>query len=169
MEGNCWPKYGSVKVVKVIDDHADIIEITTNTSYIPGKYFGRSLIQSRTIYFNRFWKLDDDGIYLIALTSCDYKHDDNKNDIDNKNNNNNTNTNCYCKVKEFDPAITAVMTVSPRRDNAEYYDDLSISLVSCTCQISSTTTWKKVSSSSSSYTISFFNYHYHHYIIIRVN
>ena len=157
MEGNCWPKYGSVKVVKVIDDHADIIEITTNTSYIPGKYFGRSLIQSRTIYFNRFWKLDDDGIYLIALTSCDYKYDDNKNDIDNKNNSNinsnsntdsNSNSNSNGKVKEFDPAITAVMTVSPRRDNAEYYDDLSISLVSCTCQISSTTSWKKVSSSS---------------------
>jgi len=143
MEGHCWPKEGSVKVVKVIDDHADVIKITTHASYKPGRYFGRTLMPSRTIYFNRFWKLDDDGIYLIALTSCDYNpNDDDKND--NNNNNASTNINGNDKAKDFDPAITAVMTVSPRRDNAEYYDDLSISLVSCTCQVSSKTTWKKV-------------------------
>jgi hypothetical protein len=159
MEGNCWPKYGSVKVVKVIDDHADIIEITTNTSYVPGQYFGRLPIPSRTIYFNRFWKLDDDGIYLIALTSCDYVHDDNKSNMDDKKDSANNNH----KIKEFDPAITAVLTVNPRRDNAEYYDDLSISLVSCTCQLSSTTSWKKVSSSK----IHTRDYSYHHIIIGR--
>ena len=59
MEGNCWPKYGSVKVVKVIDDHADILLVTA-------PFDSRG---SRVLRLSRFWKADDDGTFLITYNS----------------------------------------------------------------------------------------------------
>ena len=57
----CWPRNGAgtTKVLKVIDDHADLIQV--KVTY--GKW------GSREFTLSRFWKLDDDGTYLITYNT----------------------------------------------------------------------------------------------------
>ncbi len=51
--------------MKEIDDHADIIEVEVTNQVFSGK---RKTVY-RKICFNRFWRLDDDGVYLITYNS----------------------------------------------------------------------------------------------------
>jgi hypothetical protein len=51
--------------VKEIDDHADIIEVEVNNQVFSGK---RKTVY-RKICFNRFWRLDDDCVYIITYNS----------------------------------------------------------------------------------------------------
>ena len=53
-----WPRDGTCKVFRVIDDHADELEL--NVAY------GNRRID---IFLSRFWKLDDDGTYLITYNT----------------------------------------------------------------------------------------------------
>jgi hypothetical protein len=62
-----WPKFGSMKVVKEIDDHADIVEVETIIDC--RSQGGKDKTVFRRQCFNRFWRLDDDGVYLITLNT----------------------------------------------------------------------------------------------------
>jgi hypothetical protein len=50
----------------MIDDHADIIRVDVATNC--RRSFGYWTVH-RSLCLSRFWKLDEDGIYLIALNS----------------------------------------------------------------------------------------------------
>ena len=67
MNGQHWPKVGGSKVVKEIDDHADIVGVEVTTDCSKG-YGGKGTV-TRKICFSRFWTLDDDGVYLITFNS----------------------------------------------------------------------------------------------------
>ena len=69
MEGtHFWPKGGSFKVVKSWDDHADIVGIVVKSDCAPTMRRGKQTVLRR-LCLSRFWKLDDDGIYLVTLNS----------------------------------------------------------------------------------------------------
>jgi len=57
MRARCWPRHGSFKVVKEIDDHSDVVEVALPS---PGP--------GQPLRFSRFWSLDDEGLYLLALS-----------------------------------------------------------------------------------------------------
>ncbi len=58
---------GCMQVVKEIDDHADIIEVEAITDC--RSTGGKKKTVYRKLCFNRFWRLDDDGVYLITYNS----------------------------------------------------------------------------------------------------
>ena len=73
MEGtHFWPKYGSFKVVKSWDDHADIVGIVVKSDCPPTVRRGKRTVLRR-LCLSRFWKLDDDGIYLVTLNSTQHE------------------------------------------------------------------------------------------------
>ena len=73
MEGtHFWPKYGSFKVVKSWDDHADIVGIVVKSDCPPTVRRGKRTVVRR-LCLSRFWKLDDDGIYLVTLNSTQHE------------------------------------------------------------------------------------------------
>ena len=125
MESNCWPTYGQFKIEKAVDDHADIIGVTVKTKY--KKLYSEGYVD-RNLTLSRFWKLDDDGVYLITLTSVESSVDN----ITEAHNNELSSTS----------TLTAVITVSPRVDHTIYDDDLSESLVCCTIQVSADANWR---------------------------
>lgn len=67
MNSQPWPRNGSCKVVKEIDDHADVIEVELTLNCL--QYGGKCDAVVRRIYFSRFWTLDDEGVYLITYNS----------------------------------------------------------------------------------------------------
>ena len=67
MNSQHWPKNGSFRVAKEIDDHADIINVEVTTDC--RSYGGKCDFIARKLYFSRFWTLDDDGVYLITYNS----------------------------------------------------------------------------------------------------
>lgn len=132
MESHHWPRGGTTKVDKVIDDHADIISVTVNTEC--NKSFGRTNIITRELKLCRFWKLDDDGIYLITFNTV-------KPDILPKTPDSKPGANVISNIKNEEPSFDAVITISPRRDHAEYEVDLPMALIVCTCQLSTSGNW----------------------------
>lgn len=73
----------------------------------------------RELFFSRFWKLDDDGSYLIALNiTADPESAD------------------KTASAQLRPSVDAIITISPRRDCDEFTMDLNECLVTCTCQVS---------------------------------
>lgn len=74
MESHHWPRGGSIKVDKVIDDHADIVTVKLLTEckskgFSFGKSRNNSHVVPREMRLCRFWKLDDDGVYLITFNT----------------------------------------------------------------------------------------------------
>lgn len=53
--------------MKEVDDHADIIEVEVISDCRP--YGGKYPSVTRRLCFNRFWRLDDDGVYFITLNT----------------------------------------------------------------------------------------------------
>lgn len=157
MEGNIWPRNGSVKVEKSIDDHADIIAVTANTyvetqnslwkttcSLLSSANKSCSVVHTRTITFARFWKWDDDGIYLITLNSvrkdATAKQGSNRNINEDKTQTNPSNK--RTNNKDEDPSIDIIITISPRLEYAEYEDEVPSSLVTCIAQVSTKGNWR---------------------------
>lgn len=75
MEGQLWPRLGELEIMSVIDDHTDIVMVTLKTyanvshfTQSPSVYRDRDAY-SRKIYMLRFWKLSEDGNYLITYSS----------------------------------------------------------------------------------------------------
>jgi hypothetical protein len=75
MEGQLWPRRGELEIVSVIDDHTDIIMVTLKThsdvnhfTEPPSAYKDRDTY-CRKMYMLRFWKLSEDGNYLITYSS----------------------------------------------------------------------------------------------------
>ncbi len=125
MENNCWPKCGQFKIEKAVDDHADIIGVSVKTNC--KKVFGDCNVD-RNMCLSRFWKLDDDGVYLITLTSVECTAENI--------------AEAFSYEVNSTSTLTAVITVSPRIDHTIYDDDLSESLVCCTIQVSSDAKWR---------------------------
>jgi hypothetical protein len=141
MEGHYWPRQGSFKVEKSVDDHVDIIAVTVNITiekrdfqwvYCPATASKSGVTSTRKISFTRFWKWDDDGIYLITLSTVA-----NENTSEESNNTDTTKTD-----NSPDPSIVIIITVSPRQEHANFDDDLSSTLVSCVVQVSRMGNWK---------------------------
>lgn len=66
METPLWPakEHGTNKRIKIVDDHADVLQVEINLALHPqgdGPYV--------KLCVNRFWTLDEDGIYLITFSS----------------------------------------------------------------------------------------------------
>lgn len=144
MESHYWPRGGSIKVDKVIDDHADIVTVKLATDCV-GKNNPKHIVQ-REMSLCRFWKLDDDGVYLITFNTV--KSQDNLqekqkgiNPVAEKDKPSKSNE--PHKTSKVGPSFDAVITISPRRDHDEYDADLPVALVVCTCQVSTDGGWRK--------------------------
>lgn len=80
----CWPKNGSIKTLQTLDDHVDIVgvRIPITTTQLQSSYTRKHKSQLPTEIagcLTRFWKLDDDGSYLITYnTASDYSDDASK-------------------------------------------------------------------------------------------
>lgn len=85
-------------------------------------------VESETVavqgYLNRFWRLNDDGSYIIICTTATDESIIEKGLTPLVSN----------KSTVHLPKITAVVTVSPRRDHDQYDYDIASSLVTCTIQ-----------------------------------
>lgn len=104
MEANLWPKIGNFRVERTIDDHADEVFVEA-ASWNPKS----KKACLRPFRFSRFWKLDDDGLYLITLKTIeDYSS----------------------------AAMDVVITVAPRLDHADFDFDFPICLVTVIVQMS---------------------------------
>lgn len=75
MNSKCWPKFGEVRTVKEVDDHADIIGIELRyddeyfNSISPEMKKFKNRLTARRIALSRFWSLDEEGVYIITLNS----------------------------------------------------------------------------------------------------
>jgi hypothetical protein len=122
----CW-RLANAKceseIVQVLDDHCDVL---LTTMHIPSSSMNKPI----TLLLTRFWKLDDDGTYLITYNTVDVKkvraQAGEGADLD------------ALGGITVTPGLgfDAVFTVSPRRDHMEYEQDLQQALVTCTAQIS---------------------------------
>lgn len=74
-------------------------------------------------FLSRFWRLDDDGSYIIILTT---NHEMAQSEQDKL-------------ATDADsiplPQLTVVCTVSPRRDYEQFDDDIPFALITCTIQV----------------------------------
>lgn len=66
-----------LQVLRSLDDHADLlsVQVHTNCELFGGKKNQKNT--TRNLVLSRFWKLDDDGVYLIAINSAkegDFSH-----------------------------------------------------------------------------------------------
>lgn len=153
-----WPKNGYIKVANHVDDHVDILEVdyiqrrsrkdplykskncgfssfmtfsNRNSELVDHVGMGEAECRSQTTLalgegdgvrvsgnLSRFWRLDDDGSYIIILTTDDAKSEvaSDKNTVPL-------------------PQLTAVCTVSPRRDYDQFDEDIPFALISCTIQV----------------------------------
>lgn len=111
-----------MKVLKAIDDHADIIRLAVNKKCSYGIFGANKDGFSIEVILHRFWKYDDDGVYLITYTS--------------------TGQTQFSAVGEDVPKTSSqldlnmIITVSPRKDHKDFDDDLPEALVTCVCQMS---------------------------------
>jgi len=111
-----------LEVISIIDDHSDVVKLTVYN--LPWKN-----ARVVTFFLSRFWKLDDDGSYLITFNSVDVEKWKERHGNDNH-------------LKGIDSAdlisdviFDAVYTISPRRDHMEYDVDLLEALVNFTAQV----------------------------------
>lgn len=111
-----------LKVLKIIDDHADVIRLAVNKKCSSGVFGANRDGFSIEVILHRFWKYDDDGVYLITYTS--------------------TGQTQFSAIGVDVPKTSSqlelnmIMTVSPRKDHKDFDDDLPEALVTCTCQMS---------------------------------
>lgn len=129
MNFTTWPKQGSSKVVKDVDDHAELIGVEVKM----GDTVWRLCI-------SRFWKLEDEGIYLITFNSI-YSQDfpfakKGKKDKE-----------FVALEKDQCPTVDAVITVAPRADFADYEYDVMDTIVTCSCQIAANKYWNEIETS----------------------
>lgn len=75
MNARAWPKFGDLRIVKEIDDHADIIgvELRYDDDYYAAVYPGakrrKDRLVARRLALSRFWSLDEEGVYIITMNS----------------------------------------------------------------------------------------------------
>ena len=119
-----------MQVLKSVDDHTDVIEVEVISDC---RKYGGSEFVKRKIKFFRFWKTDEEGIYLIALNSTVHYDDDNNTSKIHTSKNIEV---CQSKDVSHAVSVDAVITISPRNDNTEFDTNLKETLVKCTCQVS---------------------------------
>lgn len=127
------PSQGTIKLVEAVDDHVDIfgVCITLNDQNFP--YFNKKVTLVGCL--TRFWFLDDDGSYMITLSSTTHKDYPTDND-----------TKSIKGSKVLPLLMDAVLTVSPRKDQGLFDDDLIEAFVTCTIQINTKdNTWRQIS------------------------
>ena len=126
----------SMRTLQILDDHADILameipcynyrrsRLSTLSSPLSLSSSSRTPGDSSTkLCLNRFWKVDDDGSYLVSLNTINQEDYDKvapkKSDGEN--------------VRDFHPSsdikFDIVFTIAPRRDASQYDCDLMESLM----------------------------------------
>jgi hypothetical protein len=137
MEGQHWPRRGKIKVEKVLDDHADVVSVSLTTTYTPkdkkngnilSTIFPKTKTSTRSFSLTRFWKLDDDGIYLVTLNTFKAHDSSDEHPI-------------ATSVATGDLGLNIVITIAPRKDHAEFNDELPSALVTCVVQVSNISTY----------------------------
>lgn len=134
-------------MLKNIDDHADLIraDVLTDCRRDGGRHW-----VSRSVCLSRFWKLEDDGMYLIVLNSAP-DEDLMQKDGDDSHASNGTNNgvsepeNRSTIKKKYIPfGCDIVLTIAPRVDAHEMdeREEVVESLIQCTMQVS--TRFKKI-------------------------
>ena len=74
MDAHKWPahKCDFMKVIHTVDDHTDILTGTiigsTRTCHLGGLISSERKVK-KSIHLSRFWRMDEEGIYLIALNT----------------------------------------------------------------------------------------------------
>ena len=144
----------SMTTLKILDDHADILAMEIHSENLNSLHSSNSCLgesspfslvslssalpllsrspkdSSTKLCLNRFWKVDDDGTYLVSLNTI---HQEDYNKVAQK-------TSDGSNVRDFNPSsdikFDIVFTIAPRRDSTEYDSDLMESLMSCTMQVS---------------------------------
>lgn len=143
------PGFCNVRTVHKLDDHADAIEIEIDFGALLGQKRG---VHLRKLYFNRFWSLDDDGVYLITFsapststTSADGTPHTTPGVITVPAPSGNGTIEYHPvqldrKKRVYQrcaaPTAHAVITIAPRADFADYEFDVLDCTVSCSCQVS---------------------------------
>mgnify|MGYP006078818971 CR=1 FL=1 len=143
MEKELWPRneLGSMTQLQIIDNNTDLIEIELNR--VKNKD-NSEVYEKRKLYLNRFWKLTDEGIYLVTLNGISVKDiaaQDQGNAISMIESKNGNDSMRDKQNQSFDPnheqpLFNAVITISPRKDNDEYDDDVPEAMVTCVVQVS---------------------------------
>jgi hypothetical protein len=111
-----------LKVLKIIDDHADIIRLTVKKSCTYGLWGSNKDDFHIEAILHRFWKYDDDGVYLITYSSTGQTQF--------------SSTGLCVPKTSSSLSLNAVFTVSPRKDHKDFDDELPEALVTVTCQLS---------------------------------
>eukprot|EP01036_Dinobryon_divergens_P036129 gene36129-46973_t len=152
-----WPRKGegSLRLVQGVDDHADILGVSVHPDKTRGDTVcgggGRGGLEilgrwrppcpcpRMKLTLSRFWRLDDDGSYFIAMnstsppsssshplsfpsTTTEEKKSKSKNKQGLTTVDNNVN-------------VMIILTVAPRKDHSEFNDDLREALVTCAVQV----------------------------------
>ena len=141
MEGSCWPKKGFTKIQKVLDDHIDQLRVQVSTEQLIVGGWGGKISRVRGFNLTRFWKLDDDGTYLIAITTTSSGHESSPPPSSPAQSNDTSNSGSSSGSKNSSDdkySIAAVLSISPRQDSSEYDEDILECLLSCTCQLTCT-------------------------------
>ncbi len=145
MESCIWPKDGTLKIFHAIDDHTDIIRVRLST-------------HKRNLYLTRFWRLDEDGVYVICFNTVTMnevvsltklngekplmtdrigEEDDvliedsvaaEREDMENRTKNHNFDRRTS---NSKTPHFGAIVSISPRRSHAEFDNDIPLALLSC--------------------------------------
>lgn len=121
----------TLQVLKSVDDHTDVIEVEVISDC---RKYGGSEFVKRKFKFFRFWKTDEEGIYLIALNST--VHYEEGDDDHNKEVQTTSRSTGNASKNSSPVSVDAVITISPRNDNTEFDNNLKEALVKCTCQVS---------------------------------
>ena len=116
-----------IKVLRVIDDHTDIVQLTLIKRATADFYPSSGSEFQFEVIMHRFWKRDDDGVYLVAYSSAgqgQFTYPGSKPKP------------VVSLSSSSGQGMNIVLTVSPRRDHRDFEDDVNESLVCCCSQIS---------------------------------
>ena len=151
METPPWPgQQGSLRVLQVIDNNTDIIcvRLCSSTDCRSSSY------KMCTWYLSRFWRITDDGCYLITLNGISV-HDirrsrkggavrlddeegiteDQAAELDTASPRDSAIINSKLDAFHTQPAFNAVLTIAPRKDHAEFDNEVPEALVCCSIQV----------------------------------
>lgn len=107
--------------IKEIDDHAEVLQIEVVLDLT--LHGGRGSV-NRNISFTRFWRLDDDGVYLITFNSMKPTPGE------------------EAPSEEVFPSVDAIITIAPRSDLSNFDFELPEAMVTCAVQVSGAGNWR---------------------------
>lgn len=107
-----------ISIIQQIDDHTDVIRIELNLPPRPAGagWFNHLGFQPRDFCVMRYWRLDDDGSYVVCLNSVSHKD---------------------CPPVEgcTRGMLHSVLSIAPRKDYTDFEEDFAQALVSLIVQV----------------------------------